>query len=299
MLEGITMLLHNLQETEEDAIGKYALRKLRNVSDHRVVTFCSHWHEECEILYVLSGQLDVVCESEHIKCMPGDLIFIQSKALHSGISGENGCDYYGLLFKWSDIITSAPYEKQFVDDIIDGKCSVQTLIHDEKATELFLKLFSSPKGDGVVHMFTERAATYNLLAYLFGQHMVEKQGKFGENKKFNMVIQYINDHFLEPITTDDVAQKFSYSKAYFCRLFKQHMSISPIEYINLLRIERAQKLIKEGKMTFSQIASECGFNSLSYFSSTFKKYIRKSPAVWKEEFLMNNIQKWEAIDKKS
>lgn len=282
------MLLENLQETEEESAGRYTLRKFRNTSDYRNMTFSPHWHENCEMLYILSGELDVMCGNDHIIGIPGDLIFVPSKALHSGVTGKEGCDYYAVLFKWSSIIEAAPYEKHLVEAIIEGRYSIRTLIRDKNAGKLFEALFSLPKEDSVAYMFSERAAIYSLLAYLFTYHMVEGQRVPETDQKFGVVVQYIDDHFLEPITTDDVAQNFSYSKSYFCRLFKQHMGIPPLEYINYLRIERAQELIKEGKMTLSQVAAQSGFNSLSYFSATFKRYVRKSPNTWKSEFLEND-----------
>jgi two-component system response regulator YesN len=62
------------------------------------------------------------------------------------------------------------------------------------------------------------------------------------------------------------------------------MQLLPTDYVNLCRIEHAQVLIKQNELSLNEIAAVCGFNSYTYFSTTFKKIIGVSPKIWKKRY---------------
>lgn len=90
--------------------------------------------------------------------------------------------------------------------------------------------------------------------------------------KLNVVLKYIDQHFGENITLDELAGVIDVSPQYLCRLFHAYLNIRPFEYITKRRIQEAKILLIESKLTETEISSSCGFNSLSYFCSLFKKY---------------------------
>ena len=84
------------------------------------------------------------------------------------------------------------------------------------------------------------------------------------------VLQWTKEHLTENIGIDDVAQRFHYSKYYFCRFFKKHTGKTYNEYLNTLRINYAVELMKQGKSA-TYCCMECGFDDLSYFIKLFKR----------------------------
>ena len=67
------------------------------------------------------------------------------------------------------------------------------------------------------------------------------------------------------------------NEKYFCRFFKEFTNITPIDYINRLRIENAAHSLLEAGFTVTEAALDNGFNDISYFSKIFKKYKGVSP----------------------
>ena len=63
---------------------------------------------------------------------------------------------------------------------------------------------------------------------------------------------------------------FGYDESYFCRLFKSVVGVRPMEYIRVLRLEKARRLLINEKKGISKVALECGFNDSNYFSNIFK-----------------------------
>jgi len=78
------------------------------------------------------------------------------------------------------------------------------------------------------------------------------------------------EHFRSNLTTEKIAAELGYNKSYFCKLFKQHLGMSFLQYVNEYRIQYAMLWCKEYPLT--QIAEEVGFRDYSYFARVFKKY---------------------------
>lgn len=282
------MILKNLQETEEVAYGEYLVRSIYNVSDHRNLVFSPHWHEYCEILLIYSGYLDILSGSKYFRAVPGDLVFFSARELHSGISDINGCVYRAIQFKWNEILNSSAAEKRLLEALNKGIYKITSPIHNNKVFELFNKIINICNRDKVSRPLAERAVLCEFLTYLFDNYLEQHYAVSKSNDRFDDILQYINENYCLNITTEEIAKKFSYNKSYFCRMFKQKMQLSPIDYINLCRIERAQALIRQNELNLSEIALQCGYNSDTYFSTTFKKIVGMSPKDWKAQYFKNN-----------
>ena len=99
--------------------------------------------------------------------------------------------------------------------------------------------------------------------------------------KIRPVLDYIDNNYAENITTEQLGKLLNLSENYFYRIFKKITGTNPINYINFVRVCKAEKLLKQN-INFSDIAYETGFSSQSYFCKTFKKYTRYSPKEYKK-----------------
>lgn len=94
-------------------------------------------------------------------------------------------------------------------------------------------------------------------------------------------LEYIQDNLGQPLTVAALAQQSHLHPDYFSRIFREEVGEGPLEYIRHKRIERAQVLIITTESSFSEIAFDTGFESLSYFSRVFKKYTGMSPGNYR------------------
>jgi AraC-like DNA-binding protein len=90
-------------------------------------------------------------------------------------------------------------------------------------------------------------------------------------------IEFMHQHFSEKITEATLSKLVHMSDSHFIRLFKNETDITPMEYLMRMRIDKAKKLLQNSARHITEIAFECGFNSLSYFSLCFTKHIGISP----------------------
>ncbi len=93
-------------------------------------------------------------------------------------------------------------------------------------------------------------------------------------------LDVMQQQFDQPLTIDELSREAGLSNAYFSRLFKAHTGVSPLRYLNLLRVGRAKELLLEGQLNCTEIAPRCGFDSVHAFSKVFKKHEGVSPAKW-------------------
>ena len=96
-----------------------------------------------------------------------------------------------------------------------------------------------------------------------------------------VVKDYIQKHYKENINRDDVANIAYVTPNYLSKLFTQRIGMNMREYINLLRINEAKRVLLTTEENISDIASDLGYNNISYFSTVFRKICGMSPAEWR------------------
>src|SRR6267154_412130 len=97
------------------------------------------------------------------------------------------------------------------------------------------------------------------------------------------VVEYIRQHTDRPVTIKEIAASIELSDSHFRRAFKIATGLPPHRWLLSVRIGEAQKLLKEGVVSLSEIALETGFVDQSHFSRTFQKVIGVSPRVWQRD----------------
>lgn len=90
-------------------------------------------------------------------------------------------------------------------------------------------------------------------------------------------LEYINTHFTENISQSLAAEKIGISNVYLSKLFNQEMKIGFSEYLVQVRLNQAEKLLRQRKLSIREIAAQCGFNDYVYFLKTFKKHVGVTP----------------------
>lgn len=98
------------------------------------------------------------------------------------------------------------------------------------------------------------------------------------------IIWYIEQHLSEPITLDDLSEYVYMNKLYFSKRFKDIWGVTPKRYINMMRIERAKKLLITTELSVSDIAKNTGYASVYYFSRFFKQKENISPRRFREQY---------------
>lgn len=98
-------------------------------------------------------------------------------------------------------------------------------------------------------------------------------------------IAYMNKHFSEKIAIDRIADTVNLSASHFTKLFKSVTGETPMDYLNMLRLQKARKMLMNNDGNITEIAILCGFNSSSYFSTCFLEKYKTTPSAFRLNFL--------------
>lgn len=130
-------------------------------------------------------------------------------------------------------------------------------------------------------------ASYLLRVFSFLLKNYPKSQKTNISKREQTLIQiekYLLAHYDNPnLSMEEVARVFSFSQSYLTRLFKSEAGITPIQYVNELRMKRAIELLNLHSFTIDQIAEAVGYDNQFYFTKRFKKYYGVPPSKYKQK----------------
>ena len=112
-----------------------------------------------------------------------------------------------------------------------------------------------------------------LIALMKYAHHRDDEPAEQKYERLRPAFDYINDHYDQVITVRDLADAVGVTPQHFCRLFKGATGRRPFEYINSYRIARSKDLmVQHSDLHISDIAERCGYESLNYFCSVFRRF---------------------------
>lgn len=105
------------------------------------------------------------------------------------------------------------------------------------------------------------------------------------------ICSYIEAHYMEDITLQDMAAVMNYSEAYFCKLFKQCFDKSFVSYLTWFRMEKAKELLGDPLVNVKDISSRVGYQDSNYFAKVFKRLICMTPSEYRLQVLQTGQER--------
>lgn len=246
------------------------------------MTFPLHWHERIELLRIHEGCLVFTCTDHHLTLAPGDVCLISPRMLHSGVAGPEGVMYDVVMFDTSLLLNGTAAAKKYIAPLCDGSCIFEPLVRNDQIRDRVDDIVRAHRFDTQLHPLQVVSALYDLVGLLYKNCVIRDLAALPPQQQFGPVIDYINEHYAEPISSAMLSRKFGYDEAYFCRKFKKHTGLTVMRYIQILRMEQARRLLAETEMPIKDIATQCGFTDTAYFANRFKSIYRSTPSQIRE-----------------
>jgi AraC-like DNA-binding protein len=241
----------------------------------------THWHENIEILFFEEGRGRVTSDYSVSETEQGDLFVVNSECLHMVESADPSkpVHYYCLIVD-TDFCTE--------NGLPVSQLTFKNKISKDGAlAERFGALIQAYEGQNEFKEAAIRVAALSLLVDLCDRHLAGEEEEEGKDKEHLQnvkdAIKFIKENFESKITLDDVSRKAGLSTAYFSRIFKSVTGYTVVTYINLVRCQHAEKLLKSGKFKVGEIASQCGFENEYYFYVFFKNQTGKTPSTFRSQ----------------
>lgn len=109
-----------------------------------------------------------------------------------------------------------------------------------------------------------------------------QQSEEEERKPIRIAKQYMQNHYMEPITLELVADKVGFNSSYFSSFFKKETGEGFADYLIRLRMEKAKELLKDTKDTVKEICEKVGYSDVKHFTSMFRKYTGLKPGEYRK-----------------
>ncbi len=257
-------------------------------SSYTDISFLAHWHNEIEFIYVRNGEAQISIDDNIFTAHKGDLIICDSGSIHYSDSYEmkNSLDF--IVFDPSVVSLSSVYESaNFVHPLITSdKLEELGLTHKFNdllnlvANELNLR---DPYYKEIV---TAKLMEFWYLLKRYIPRNTEKTSLDGKRSIFlydmQQLLEYIDEHYNEPISLKFAADKLGFSESHFSKIFKKMMGINFVTYMNMVRIEHSIEMLKNSANKITDIAFSCGFNNIRSFNRVFKDITGVTPSVFLE-----------------
>jgi AraC-like DNA-binding protein len=243
------------------------IRKYKNLKN------ILHWHFEYEIISVLSGNANVKISSNEFATKKGDVLISFPNELHYINANDES-----LI---EIIIFSVELPKE-----LSTLCLLNPKISDYKIVNDYIQAIKNELAQKD-EFYTQKTKLL-LLQMLIDIFRTEKTTKKPdeENDFFKNLITKINENFSN-ITFDEAAKISGYTPTYFSRMFKRLSNMTFSEYLNYIKVEKAVSLIKEKKMSVTEISSHCGFSTIRNFNRVFKTVTGFTPSTLPKDFTLN------------
>lgn len=267
----------------------FPIELYRLSSVHPQYEMACHYHDNLEIICVFSGELLITLDNDTFTAKGGDIAFVNSNTLHSAIPRD--CIYECIVFDFSFFL-SLPIKG--LDNLVERIKTRDIIIHNrfsKESGEIYNNihnLFKIMREEKAGYRLSTASEIYRLFAIITENKLFSEGISIAgaqddkSREKLKKVLSYIRKNFASPLTLSSMAETAGMSEKYFCSFFKKATNKTPIEYLNLYRVECSAKLLLNTDISVTETAFSCGFNDLSYFIKTFKQHIGMTPKEYRK-----------------
>lgn len=237
-----------------------------------------HYHHSYEIFIILRGSTTLLADDKLISVSKNELVLLKPDNLHKNNGGTEH-ERYALHF-------SEHYLSQFFSP--NAYKDLLTIFNNQKIH------LDSAQFSTVIEIIQRIEQTPNysyihiceLLAVL-SSFKSEKKKIPKKSRTIDLILEYINKHYQTIQNLDDISYAVHISKPHLCKLFKKEMNITVSDYLNTVRINNACELLRNSKHSITYIATDCGYNSSTYFCKTFRHIVHMSPNEYRKHIEPN------------
>lgn len=280
--------MHDLKRNEDRPRGTYEFPfEFHHIdASHPRYLMSYHWHVEYEIIRILKGTLTVTLDEKSFTAHGNDVIFVNSGILHSGIPED--CVYECIVFDLNAFLKSSSVCSRYMQEILHQEVMIYHHFTEKQADLISCvnSLFRAMEEKAPGYEMIVFGQFYHFFGLVFGNHYyLESLRKTRRDYKrivqLKQVVEFIEKNYASPITLQELSASVSMSPKYFCRFFSEMTHQTPMDYLNRQRIEQACCQLATTDDSITEIAYRNGFNDLSYFIRTFKKYKGITPGKFK------------------
>jgi len=236
-----------------------------------------HTHNHMELFFIVGGKGQFSIEDQLYPVNANNLVIINPNVIHTEVSlNAQPLEYIVLGIEGVELAASNPSNGQFsildhYESVEISGCLRNILREMEQKNTGYEDVCQAYMEILIIRLMRSTALT-----------VPAEPQTISTNRQCAAVRRYIDLHFKEALTLDQLAEEGHMNKFYLSHAFKREYGISPINYLISKRIEESKYLLAETDLSMSQIAHLLGFSSPSYFSQIFHRTQAISPKEYRQ-----------------
>jgi AraC-like DNA-binding protein len=261
-----------------------------NLNDDLVIIFSGHVKAEkgydysftnfpfYRIVYTASGHAVLRYPGKEIMLKSGTVCgFAPDDKGEISVNSDSPWEHYYLHFTGKDA------SKIFSQTMLNTKRAIYTS-NPPKFLQYFENIIEEERNDfessHIINVYYLKILMLKLAYEIYNN---TEDHSLASRETYLTCRNYINKHFSEINSFEELADKCNISKVYFCRLFKQYAEISPMAYVMNLKMNKAAVLLMQSDLSIKQISHVLSFEDQYYFSKLFKKKYGISPKYYRQK----------------
>lgn len=250
----------------------------------------SHWHEDIELIAVLSGQMDYNVNGQIVHMEPGQGIFVNARQLHYGFSQtKQECEFICLLLNPVLLCSSLYLEQQYLTPLLSEGSLPCLLLTQEvewqrRILEDVLRMFACAGGPAPELQY--QSLFYDIWWLLYTHVRASPKPQTSANRRLSSLkamVSYIESNYSRRITLENIAAAGNVCKTTCCSLFSSYTHQTPNVYLVNYRLSKGAELLLRTDLSITEICYETGFTGASYFTEMFRKSYGCSPTEYRRK----------------
>ena len=291
--ESVELRFYEVPQNESALV--LAGQNWEHVSEHEEINIYGepklHFHNLMEIGYCKRGVGQIVFEEQTHRYETGTIIIIPENYPHTIVSdGEDSNDWEYIIFDpktvLAELYSNNPNAiRDIVQSINRGAMIVEAeqVVNLSRIMEAILdeEREQKPYSSRMIQFFTGALVVELMRLNKEIPYYPYEAGKKTTMGHIATAVNFVENHYQEPIRISDISKACNMSETHFRRTFEEYINMAPADYVNLVRVQKACNLLRNTDDSMDGIAMKCGFSTTSTLNRNFKKYMGTSPYQWK------------------
>jgi AraC family transcriptional regulator of arabinose operon len=248
----------------------------------------THFHNNYEVYYLLRGEKLFFVHDKLYKAEKGDMVIVKPNEVHRTSGVQSAYTERILInFKFEFVEKLLKSEGIELLKLENGVSKLRFSMKEQLEIEKILnQIMKEVEAKEYGYTSSIRVLLFLLLIKIYRVSLkgrIEEEEPIGPiEQKVMEIVNYININYSSDIYLNNIAKEFYISESYLSRIFKKITGFHMSEYIQIVRIKEAQKLLREKDFKIIDIAEKVGFMQIAHFNKTFKKITDTTPLKYRK-----------------
>lgn len=269
---------------------RFPFRTLRNEGD---ILTTPHWHKELEIIYVSKGVIHMGIGDEAIDAGEGEFALVAGGRVHYVLASPGSVRY---VFQ---------FDENFFNDLMLDECDRDSLRELWRYYPAHSKLWKGQVAGAAKTLLKaayeedqkqNQAYAFAVKGYLCLMILVMYRNKeYGRDvqahdyhvetshilKKLDLIFRYVEEHYMHPISLEEIAGYMGFSRYYFTKFFKRNVGKTFIQFLNEYRIEKAKWILLNEDIGVNELLERIGIGSAKTYYRLFREIAGMTPKEYR------------------